>query len=51
MNCDEILERYQKSIKSNSIKTILYHFTDFMKQSGDEIVIESLAKTKDKSIS
>ncbi|EAR93631.1 hypothetical protein TTHERM_00770840 (macronuclear) [Tetrahymena thermophila SB210] len=51
LNDEEILNRYQKVVKSNSIKTILYHFIDFMKSSGDDIIIEALSKTKDKSIS
>ncbi|KAL4481450.1 hypothetical protein ABPG74_007539 [Tetrahymena malaccensis] len=49
LTCEEISERYQKSLKSNSIKLVLSHFSDFMLQDGDQIVIESLnnnSKTK-----
>ncbi|EAR93630.1 hypothetical protein TTHERM_00770830 (macronuclear) [Tetrahymena thermophila SB210] len=52
LTCEEILDKYQKSLKSNSIKLILSHFNDFMLQDGDQIVIESLnSDSKTKKIS
>ncbi|KAL4468175.1 hypothetical protein ABPG72_017156 [Tetrahymena utriculariae] len=52
LTCEEILDRYQKSLKSNSIKLVLSHFNDFMLLNGDQIVIESLnSNSKTKKIS
>lgn len=49
-NNDEILFEYLKAEKSNSIKTIIYHFIEFIKSKGDEIVIEALNQASDKSV-
>lgn len=45
LGSNEILSIYRKAIKSNSIKTILLHFIDFMRTTGDEVVIEALAQS------
>ncbi|EAR88527.1 hypothetical protein TTHERM_00181050 (macronuclear) [Tetrahymena thermophila SB210] len=50
LEIDQILNLFKKCNKSNFIKNILNQFINFLTEQGDEVIIESLTRQKDRDV-